>query len=74
MRRNKRLSDFARFKGEANDTSGARNKRAKLSDGDVADIRRRCLEQGEVQAEVARLYRVPRGTVHDIVTGQRRAS
>jgi len=72
MKRNRRLSDFSYFRGEANDTSGARNPRARLSDGDVADIRRRCLEQGEPQAEVARLYRVHRTTVNDIVLGQRR--
>lgn len=73
MRRNKRLSDFARFSGE-NRVSGEQHPCTRLSDGDVADILRRCLEQGESQAEVARLYRRHPTTVNQIVSGRRRVS
>lgn len=68
--RYRRLGDFARFVGE-NSTVGERNPRAKNSDAEIAEIRRR-VGDGETRTAVAKSYGLHLSTVSKICSGQRR--
>lgn len=67
-----RLRDFSRFRGAKHSTRGERNRQARLTDAEVAELRRR-RAAGEGRRALATEYGISPNYVSDLVSGRWRA-